>query len=47
MKLPPPGDFLREALIVLGGAILAAAVVGQIPPLRDWMRRQWDGVPRP
>lgn len=44
--IPKPPEIAREALIVLGGAILAAIVVGQIPPLRDWIKRQWDGAPR-
>lgn len=47
MKLPPLSAFAREALIVVGGAVIAAAIVGQLPALRDWMKRQWDGAPRP
>lgn len=47
MKILPTGpQIAREALIVLGGALLAAAVVGQFPALRDWIKRQWDGAPR-
>jgi hypothetical protein len=47
MKLPAASSYVREALIVLGGAIIAAAIVGQLPALRDWMRRQWGDTPRP
>lgn len=43
-SLPEVG---REALVVLAGALLAALIVGQLPPVRDWMRKQWDGMPRP
>lgn len=44
--IPKPEGIAREALIVVGGAILAAWIVGQVPPLRDWIKRQWDGAPR-
>lgn len=44
--LPGPADVAREALIVLAGAVIAAAVVGQLPALRDWIKTQWDGAPR-
>lgn len=42
-SLPEVG---REAIIVLGGALLAALVVGQFPQLRDWIKRQWLDTPR-
>lgn len=38
---PTVKEIGREALIVLGGAIIAAAIVGQLPALRDWLKRQW------
>jgi hypothetical protein len=47
MRLPKPADIGREAIIVVGGAILAAFIVGQFPAVRDWIKRQWDGAPRP
>ena len=47
MKFPEPSKILQEALIVLGGAIIAAAIVGQLPPLRDWIKAQWGDTPRP
>lgn len=45
--IPRPTDFAREALIVIGGAIIAAAIIGALPPVREWIKRQWDGAPRP
>lgn len=44
--IPAPGEVAREAIIVIAGAIIAAAVVGQLPSLRDWIKVQWDGAPR-
>lgn len=37
----------RETLIVLGGAIIAAFIVGQSPALKAWIREQWGDTPRP
>lgn len=45
--IPGPSELGREALIVLGGAIIAAAIVGNIPALRDWIKAQWQDTPRP
>lgn len=44
--LPDMPAIIRESLIVLAGAIIAAAVIGQIPSLREWIKDQWDGAPR-
>lgn len=44
--IPRPTEILREALIVLGGAIIAAAVIGQLPALRDWIKAQWADTPK-
>lgn len=44
--IPRPAEIGREALIVLLGAIVAAAVIGQMPSLRAWIKRQWDDAPR-
>lgn len=44
--IPSIPDLGRETLIVLGGAVLAAFVVGQFPQLRDWMKAQWLDTPR-
>lgn len=41
--VPKPVDIGREAIIVLAGALIAAAVIGQLPGVRAWMRKQWDG----
>jgi hypothetical protein len=38
---------LREAVIVFGGAIIASYAIGQVPQLRDWMRKQWQGAGGP
>lgn len=44
--IPKPVEVGREALIVVGGAILAALIMGLMPPVRAWIKRQWDGAPR-
>lgn len=44
--MPAASDVAREAVIVVAGAVIAAAIVGQLPALRDWIKRQWDGAPR-
>ncbi|MEG0923287.1 MAG: hypothetical protein RSG22_18000 [Comamonas sp.] len=45
--IPGPVALAREALIVVGGAIIAAAVIGQVPALRDWIKKQWAGAENP
>ncbi len=37
----------REALIVIGGAVLAALVISQVPGLKAWIAKQWGDTPRP
>lgn len=32
----------REAIIVLAGAILAAAVMSQFPGVKTWIKAQWQ-----
>lgn len=44
--VPAPAEIGREALIVIAGALLAALVIGQLPGVRDWIKKQWDGAPR-
>ncbi len=39
--LPAPSSIGREAITVIAGALLAALVIGQFPPVRDWIKRQW------
>jgi hypothetical protein len=45
--IPTFPEIAREAVIVVGGAILAAAVIGSFPALRDWIKGQWQDAPRP
>ena len=44
--IPKPVEIGREAVIVLGGAIIAALVIGQLPGLRDWIKAQWADTPK-
>lgn len=44
--LPRPAEIGREAVIVIAGALLAALIIGQLPGVRDWIKRQWEGAPR-
>jgi hypothetical protein len=44
--IPKPTEIGREALIVIAGALVAALVIGQLPGVREWIKRQWDGTPR-
>jgi Flp pilus assembly pilin Flp len=43
--VPTGAEVAREALIVLAGAIAAAAIVGAFPALRDWIKQQWNDAP--
>lgn len=38
-SLPEVG---REALIVLAGALLAAAIMSQFPGVKAWIKAQWQ-----
>lgn len=42
--IPTAPEVLREAIIVLAGAAVAALVIGNLPSVRAWMRKQWDGA---
>lgn len=44
--IPTLPEVAREALIVLGGALLAALVVSQFPSLKTWIKEQWLDTPR-
>ena len=44
--LPSWKDLGREALIVLGGAVIAALVIGQLPGLKKWIKDQWEDTPK-
>lgn len=45
--VPTAPEIGREALIVIGGAIVAALVISQVPGLRAWISKQWGDTPRP
>lgn len=42
--IPTGPELARETLIVLGGALAAALIIGSMPTVRAWMRKQWDGA---
>ena len=42
--IPTTPEFLRETLIVLGGAILAALVLSQLPTVRAYIQRNMGGA---
>lgn len=44
--IPSVPEIGREAVIVLGGALLAALIVGRFPAMRDWIKAQWLDTPR-
>ena len=39
--VPSPAEFGREALILIGGALIAAFLMGQLPSLRAYIRNAW------
>ncbi|MBN9407634.1 MAG: hypothetical protein J0H69_00665 [Burkholderiales bacterium] len=45
--MPTVPEVAREALIVVGGAVLAAAVIAMVPGVRAWINKQWGDTPRP
>jgi len=45
--IPKPAEIGREALIVIGGAVLAALVIGFLPGVKAWIAAQWVDTPRP
>lgn len=45
--MPSVNQVIREAVTVVAGAVLAAAVIGALPGVRDWIKKQWAGAPRP
>jgi hypothetical protein len=40
--IPTLPEVTREALVVIGGALLAALVISQFPSVKTWMRAQWQ-----
>lgn len=45
--IPSGTDIGREALIVIGGAIVAALIISQFPSLQAWIKLQWNNTPHP
>jgi len=39
--LPDSKAVIREAVTVVAGAILAAAIMAQLPQLKTWIKQQW------
>ena len=40
--IPTAPAITREALTVIAGALLAAAVIAYFPEVKAWIKRQWD-----
>lgn len=40
--LPKPRAIVAEAITVIAGAFLAAMIVGQMPILKAWIKKQWE-----
>lgn len=40
--LPSVTEISREALILIGGALLAALIMSQFPPVKQWIKEQWQ-----
>jgi hypothetical protein len=47
MKLPTGQELLRQGLLALGGAVVAAFFIGKLPGLREWIADQWGNAPHP
>ena len=39
--LPTLPEIGREALIVIGGALLAAFIISQLPPVKKYIKEAW------
>lgn len=42
--LPSGPEVLRESLVLIGGAILAALILSQLPELRRWISESTRGT---
>ncbi|MCM3565916.1 hypothetical protein [Hydrogenophaga intermedia] len=42
--LPSGQEVLRESLVLIGGAILAALILSQLPELRAWIANNTRGT---
>jgi hypothetical protein len=40
--IPTIPEIGREAVIVIAGAILAAAIMSQFPAVKAWIKNQWQ-----
>lgn len=40
--IPSIPEVVREAVIVLAGAALAAAVVSMFPSFKAWVKKSWE-----
>ena len=45
--IPSVNEVAREALIVVAGAIVAAAIMHALPGLRAWIKALWQDTPQP
>lgn len=45
--IPTAPELAREGLLVIGGAIVAALIISQLPGLKAWIKAQWADVPNP
>lgn len=39
--IPGPGAIAREAVIVVGGALLAAFIMSQLPGVKNYVKKAW------
>lgn len=40
--IPTAPEVIREALIVIAGAALAAMVMSQLPGVKAWIKKAWE-----
>lgn len=40
--IPTAPEVIREALIVIAGAALAALVMSQLPGVKAWIKKAWE-----
>jgi len=40
--VPSLAGISKEALTVIAGALLAALIIGQFPPVKAWIKQQWQ-----
>ena len=42
-RLPTAAAVGEEVALRIIAALVAAYLIGQVPPVRNWIRRQWQG----